>query len=767
MGKEPRNGRAAREGRPGTTDLTIRPSRTVQVIAACAIAGVLSACTQLSGPGSVANGRSDADLRAAHTGETSALARPGETARTAGSGIPPGRQGAGESDGSVGRALPKPEIYRGSGAFVRDVSRADVFVNPGGDVTLNFINADIREVINGLLGDTLKVNYIVDPAVQGNVTVRTSDPLSRNALVPVLENILALNNAALVIDDRLYRVVPVDAAAGLSRPKVVTAASRIQPGYGIHIVPLRYVSADAVREILQGFVNPGQSLRIDQARNLLIFTGRGSEAEDLLAMVRVFDVDWMAGMSFGLFPVEVANLEALISELEAVFSQQDQGPLAGGIRFVPVERLNAVLAISPRPQFLDRVGTWISRLDRGIEGAGRRIFVYYVQNGRAPDLAAVLAQVFRTGRGSGAVGAISTVVPGLRPVEIRSNPPASVAPPGTAGAGTSARVPADAPIVLDRPGGGRDSGAVGVLGQQAGDIRIIPDERNNALLVMATPEEYGLIEATLKKLDILPLQVLIEVTIADITLNDELRFGLQWFLSGGDVEARFSTLSSGAVNPAFPGFSFLFAGNDARVVLNALSEITDVNVVSSPMLMVLDNESARLQVGDQVPVATQSAVSVDDPSAPIVNSIELLDTGVILEITPHVNASGLIELDVVQEVSSVVETQTSDIDSPTIQQRKIESTVAVQSGETVALGGLIQDDVDNATTGVPLLSEIPVLGYLFKNTREVTARRELLVMITPRIVRDAREARDVTEELRRRLGKLRPLFERSHPGGAW
>ena len=131
------------------------------------------------------------------------------------------------------------------------------------------------------------------------------------------------------------------------------------------------------------------------------------------------------------------------------------------------------------------------------------------------------------------------------------------------------------------------------------------------------------------------------------------------------------------------------------------------------------------------------------------------------------NASGLIELDVVQEVSSVVETQTSDIDSPTIQQRKIESTVAVLSGETVALGGLIQDDVDNATTGLPLLSEIPVLGYLFKNTREVTARRELLVMITPRIVRDAREAREVTEELRRRLGKLKPLFERSHPGGTW
>ena len=208
---------------------------------------------------------------------------------------------------------------------------------------------------------------------------------------------------------------------------------------------------------------------------------------------------------------------------------------------------------------------------------------------------------------------------------------------------------------------------------------------------------------------------------------------------------------------AFPGFSFVFAGSDARVVLNALTEITDVQVISSPQLMVLDNQSARLQVGDQVPIATQSSVTVNDPDAPIVNSIQFRDTGVILEVTPRVNAGGLVVLDVLQEVSDVVETTTSDIDSPTIQQRFIESTVAVQSGDTVALGGLIRDRHEESVSGLPLLSEIPILGNLFKTTEVVERRTELLVLITPRVVRNRREALEVTDELRRRLSTLGPL----------
>ncbi len=188
------------------------------------------------------------------------------------------------------------------------------------------------------------------------------------------------------------------------------------------------------------------------------------------------------------------------------------------------------------------------------------------------------------------------------------------------------------------------------------------------------------------------------------------------------------------------------------------TEITDVRVISSPQLMVLDNQTARLQVGDQVPIATQSSQSVEGIN--LVNTIQFRDTGVILEVTPRVNASGLVVLDVLQEVSDVTETTTSEIDSPTIEQRSIQSTVAVQSGDTIALGGLIRDREEDGVSGIPLLSSIPLLGNLFKTTEKIVRRTELLVLITPRVVRDRREALDVTDELRRRLSTLGPLEKR-------
>jgi len=304
-----------------------------------------------------------------------------------------------------------------------------------------------------------------------------------------------------------------------------------------------------------------------------------------------------------------------------------------------------------------------------------------------------------------------------------------------------------------------EQGSIAAI-EESGNIRIIADERNNALVILATAAEYRMIEATLKRLDIVPLQVLIEVTIAEVTLTDDLKYGLQWFFNLGDSSFTFSTLSTGAVSSAFPGFSYLFSAGDAGAVLNALTEITDVRVISSPQLMVLDNQTARLQIGDQVPIATQSSVSTITDNPPIVNTIQFRDTGVILEVTPRVNASGLVVLDVLQEVSDVVETTTSDLNSPTIQQRSIQSTVAVQSGDTIALGGLIRDREEESVSGIPILSAIPILGNLFKTTQNIVRRTELLVLITPRVVRDRREALDVTEELRRRLSAIGPLERR-------
>jgi len=654
----------------------------------------------------------------------------------------------------------QPEIYRGTGVFARrlPVKHADVEFADDGDVTLNFANAEIREVVDAVLGQALGLSYIIDPKVEGQVTARTSMPIPRKSVIPALENILALNGAALTYKDGIYKIVTIqEAATGLSSPIVGQRGRQSARGFGIHILPVRFASAKALADVLRPFVGPGRVFRVDESRNLLVFAGTGPEARDLADMVRVFDVDWMSGMSFALFPVQVADAKAVVTDLETVFLKGGTSPLAGFLRFVPIERLNAVLVISPQAAYIDRAETWIDRLDRGGEGAGRRIFVYRVQNGRAADLATVLSSIFEAG-GGGANAPGTGVAPGLDQVALgdqTAEPPAGQAQAGEqAGDGAPPAQPAagsSGPLSL--------SGLAGIDSiTESGNIRIIADERNNALVVLATAAEYRMIEATLKRLDITPLQVLIEVTIAEVTLNDDLRYGLQWFFNSGNSGVTLSSLSTGAVASAFPGFSYVFAPGTTRIVLNALSEITDVRVISSPHLMVLDNQSARLNVGDQVPIATQSSVSVTDPSAPIVNSIEFRDTGVILEVTPHVNASGLVTLDVMQEVSDVTATTTSDLNSPTIQQRSLQSTVAVQGGDTIALGGLIQDRDEKSVSGLPFLSEIPVLGNLFKATGNTQKRTELLVLITPRVVRDRREAREVTDELRERLRGIEPLL---------
>ena len=661
-----------------------------------------------------------------------------------------------------GSALAGPEIYRGSGVLTgRPAARRPAArVGSDGRITLNFANADVREVINVILGDTLNVSYVIDPRVQGTVTARTSEPLAEAQVIPALENILALNGIAIALEGGVYRVTTIEAAAGrLSRPAL---RGRLKPGFAINVMAVRYVSAASLRELLQPFIGPGRVLQVDSARNLLIFAGPGTEAFDLEDMVSVFDVDWMAGMSFALVPVEIAEVQAMVTDLEAVFGQDGDSPIAGVIRFVPIERLNAVLVISPQAAYLDQVVAWIGRLDRGSAGAGRRLFVYHVDNSDAVYLAGVLGEIFGLGGTASGVPAAS-VAPDLEPVEI-SGRAERLAGGDDGAAGDQA--PATGSVVERLAAG---AATVTNLISEGGDIRIIADERNNALLVLATAAEYRMIEATLRKIDILPLQVLIEATIAEVTLNNDLRYGLQWFFRQGDFRAGFNANQVSlppllGAFPAFPGFADPFPGfsallntTDVKVLLNALTAVTDVNVISSPQLMVLDNQTARLQVGDEVPTITGSSIQTTDTTSPVVNNIQYRNTGVILEVKPHVNASGLVVLDVVQEVSNLAGVL---LGSPIIAQRKIESIVAVQSGETVALGGLIQDQETDSVSGIPILSDLPLIGNLFKVTEKATKRTELLVLITPRVVRNQAEARRVTDELRRRLSTVTPLEDR-------
>ena len=293
-----------------------------------------------------------------------------------------------------------------------------------------------------------------------------------------------------------------------------------------------------------------------------------------------------------------------------------------------------------------------------------------------------------------------------------------------------------------------------------GDIRITPDEINNALVILAGPSEYGLIESALRELDIVPLQVFIEAAVAEVTLTNDLKYGLQYFFQQRRSQA-FLTETTAAIVPNLPGFAYTYSilPSSIKVVLSLLESITHIEVLSSPQLMVLNNQTATLTVGDQVPIATSQAVSVIAPGAPIVNSIQFKETGIILKITPRVNQGGMIMMDIAQEVSDVGATTSSTLNSPTIRERKITTTIAAENGATVALGGLIKDSRTNTKDGIPILQDIPVLGALFRSTEVKVERTELLILITPRVVESTQRAVAVTEELRRKLAATKPLFE--------
>jgi general secretion pathway protein D len=623
-------------------------------------------------------------------------------------------------------------------------------------ITLNFVEADLREVIRAVLEDTLDLNYVVDPNVQGRVTLQTSQPLAPEQILPTLEELLRMNGAALVESDGLFRVLPAD-QAGLA---IANLSYDGPSGRGIttRVVPLRFVSANEIGTLAQSFVANPSSIRVDPGRNLLFVTGTRAEIGAVTNLLGVLDVDWLTGMSFALQPLEMVAPDTLVAELEQILDQPGGPRFSDVVRLVALERMNAVLVISKEPRYLDEAKNWIARLDQGTSNA-QRVHVYYVQNRRAADLADTLGQIFSAETATASLSNGPKVAPGLTPATLTSEP----LPEGGEAPLGSTLPPGSGPASPAAAGKGFALGG-------GGEIRILADESTNSLVVLATPEGYRQVEAALKRLDILPLQVLIEATLMEVTLNDSLEYGVRWFFEAGDSSFTFTDAATEAgaavLGSSFPGFSYVFDSDNIRATLNALRGITEVKFLSAPTLMVLDNETARLQVGDEVPVATRSSTSTIDADAPIVNDLEFRDTGVILNITPRVNAGGLVILDVEQEVSEVTETTSSGIDSPTIQQRKMESTIAVQNGETIVLGGLIRDRLEEGETKIPVLGDIPIVGNLFKSTDNASTRTELLVLIKPRVVRSQDDARAVTEELRRKLPAIFPVEPAGSEGEA-
>jgi general secretion pathway protein D len=654
------------------------------------------------------------------------------------------------------RGKPLPVSHGTSHSFAASTSEAGVFsgasqvgtgsflssqpavstgkTTKGGEgFNLNLVNAPIAAAAKSVLGDTLGANYVIDSRVSGVVTLQTATPVSRDALVEIFEAALAVNGAVITKQNGNYQIVPVSEAFS-STPEIATASSPISgPGIKVQAIELKYVAAAEMKGILDPISRPGSILRIDDNRNIIVLAGTSSDLAAMRNAISIFDVDWMKGMSVALHPLKASQSAAVAKELTSIFAAED-GPGTKIIRFIPNERLNAVLVITSRPAYLSRATAWIGKLDRLASTNEERLFVYNIQNRPAKELAQVLQSVLKE-RHSTATGQIqidNPIAPDLEPATIATayndqRPrQASASDPGVQPASTSA-------------------------GSRAPRTSVVADIENNALLISTTAREYERVEKLLRQLDVVPTQVMLEAVIAEVTLGDELKFGLRWFFESGRSGVGFSDLASGGTAASFPALAWSYATKDIRVTLNALSSVTDVNVVSAPTLMALNNQKAVLQIGDQVPIVTRQSRSIDDAGAPVVNSVEMKDTGIILTVVPRINTSGKIMLDIQQEVSDVVKTTSSGIDSPTIQQRKVSTRVVVNDNESLALGGLIQQKNDLVRTQVPILGDIPLLGNAFKSKTDTIKKTELIIFIKPRIVRDVNEARNVTEEFRQQL----------------
>jgi len=551
----------------------------------------------------------------------------------------------------------------------------------------------------------------------------------------------------------MYKIVPSPQAARGSPPSSVSrlAAAR---GYTIRVVPLRYISARELHKLIEPFLPQDAPQIVDAQRNLLILTGSEQEIQAAVELVELFDVDWLSGMSMALFKLQHADVKSLHAELEKIFGDKDS-PLTGVVRMVPVERLNALLVVSSRPGYLDQARNWVERLDQIGESISPRLYVYRVQNGKAADLAAVLGGIFGAEAQPSAAGAPP---PEFAPGETQTTLESEAEPP-TPGGGLSKSTRSKTK--------GKERGGVSVVETET--LRIIADETNNALVIMAKPQDYKMIEAALKRLDVIPLQVLIEASVVEVTLTDKLKYGIEWEFNNttpgnrtgqGSLNTGVGTVDlAAAAGAGLSGFSYaLISGNRVRAVLNALADQNKVKVLSSPSLMVLDNQTAKIEVVDVVPVITQQQqpVTAGGVSTPnVLQSVEFKDVGVILEVTPRINVGGRITLDLSQEVSEVnLAAETQVAGNPQFFRRNIQSTVTVQNGETLALGGLISENKSQSNRGIPFLKDIPVLGALFSATTDNADRTELIVLLTPRAVRDQAEARAVTEEFRHRLREL-------------
>ncbi len=691
-------------------------------------------------------------------------------------------------------------IEPGTGQFIDEAAARAPVDEKGaaeGQITFNFENQPIQAVVQAILGSLLHENYTIAPNVTGNVTFSTARPITPEQAMPILQMLLSWTNNALVFKEGRYAVVPVkDAIPGNLTPRI--APPNIAKGYEVRAFPLRYIAATQMQKLLKPYAKTDAVVTADDARNLLVMAGTASELANYQRTIQIFDVDWLKGMSVGVYGLRNMDVDKIMPELDKIFGASGESPLAGMFRFIPMETTNSVIVITPQKEYLEKAESWLYKLDQGVGENGTQLYVYDVKNVKAVDLSDHLNAIF-TGQVSQRSSNQGNVAPGMRPVSIGQFNSGAGGVGGTYNSTATNQAnqrgrPTGAASNLTTTG----TGVPATSGSKQTDIRITPIEENNQLLVMATPGEWDSIRAAIHRLDISPLQVQIEAKILDVSLDGDLKYGVQWWLAGlintgsaatgidygripqysrdytGNPQDRHraSLGGGGSATPTSGGLFYSFLNKNFQVALNALQTSGQTKVLSTPSLVVMNNQQAQITVGTQVPVISQSIIGYGSVTGTGtgtgtgsnytntgIGQASYISTGISLDITPRVNPGGLVYMDVQQQDS--IPGTAANGQNPPISQRNLSTQVAVQSGETVLLGGMIQDQIIDSKSGVPLLGSIPFLGNLFSTTDKNHHRTELIVLITPRVITSSDEAKQMTQEYEQKFESLAPLRARN------
>ncbi len=651
----------------------------------------------------------------------------------------------------------------------------------GDGYTLNFENTPVANVAKVVLGDILSLSYTIDPRAQAAINLSSGQPIPKRDLLFVLESALRANNIAMIREAGGYRIAPIAEGGAFGPSDRAGAPGAAAPGYGMTVIPLHYVAGPTIVRLIDGFATRPGTVRADPSGRLILVVGTGEERRTALATVEQFDVDWLHGQSVGLYPIRNSASAAITTELESIMDSKESGLGHGLVKVQDVPAQNAVLVVAARPALLRDAANWVRRLDSSaISGSG--VHVYKVRYGEARQIAQLLTAMFGGGAGGGSD--VNQLAPGggakqLSVTDRLTGGPQSNGPGasggssgGPGGSSASPNSSAGGPPQTGAgasPFGGLPSAALGdafASASQSGSnpllpgIRITADAADNSLLIYANADSYRVIEHAVQQIDRPKAQVAIDVTIAEVTLNDQLNYGVQFYISHnlGSIINSGTGLPMGTTD-ASAGFN-VFVGNylAPHAIINALHQLTDVKILSNPSLVVVDNQEATLEVGNQVPVSTGSATVLSANNA-VVNTIDYKNTGIILDVIPRVSPDNTIQLDISQEISDVVNNNSTNATAaasaasttPTISERKVKSEITVASGQMVLLAGLVSETQTKIRNGIPVLDQLPLVGGAFGSSDKQRQRTELIMLIKPQIIHDSVDSARVAEQLRAKM----------------